>query len=244
MYLRYHILQVKYTLRARTLPQSTLVACMLPQLKPDDPSQVKWYPLRYNALWRTVRSLISRPDPPKHYLRDAIYQHMQKRIDDLVAHPDMYITVKRSLRLPVWDPTLLLPCTRLERHRLVKWRIAWLPPTPSVICQCGSPKANRNHLSQCPLLISHLRSFRWSFSSLVSDPPRDLSIIDTALNHLPRHVPRHLGKWQVLWPALLSLLRRIDEITSTLPFEDEPSPGSKLLEASHSLRHPNPSSLS
>ncbi|ORY94532.1 hypothetical protein BCR43DRAFT_516194 [Syncephalastrum racemosum] len=37
-----------------------------------------------------------------------------------------------------------------------------------------------------------------------------------------------LGRWQTLWPAMLSLLRRIDQVTSEGDFESEP-PAGKLL---------------
>ncbi|OAD75397.1 hypothetical protein PHYBLDRAFT_166643 [Phycomyces blakesleeanus NRRL 1555(-)] len=33
-----------------------------------------------------------------------------------------------------------------ERRRLIKWRIAWLPPTPSVECQCGAIKGPSDNL--------------------------------------------------------------------------------------------------
>ena len=236
---RYHTLQTKFALRARTLPTTTLVVCILPQLQ-KPMSEVRWPALRYNVLWKSVQLLMRRPNPPRCPLSEAIRAQMQSQIDKLVSHATKYITIKRGLRQPVWDPTLLLPCTRKERHRLVKWRLAWLPPTPSILCQCALASANRDHLSSCTLISADLRSFRWSLSALTPDPPTGCDAIDIALNLLPRKVPRRLGKWRTLWPALLSLLRRIDEITSDSPFDDEPPPGSMLLEASNSLSPPPP----
>ncbi|KAI9489017.1 hypothetical protein BDB00DRAFT_771402 [Zychaea mexicana] len=240
---RYRILQTKFSLRAQTLPRSTLVVCVVPHILISQ-NEARWPALRRNVIWKSVQQLMSRPNSPRKPLKEAIRAHMQAEIDKLVRHPAKYITIKRGLRQPVWDPTLLLPCTKKERHRLVKWRLAWLPPTPSVPCQCGSPKANRDHLTSCPLLSSEFRSFRWSLSSLTPDPPTNADAIDVALNLLPRKVTAKLGKWHRLWPALLSLLRRIDEITSDTPFDDEPPAGSLLLEASQSLDSPPSSSSS
>ncbi|KAL1925893.1 hypothetical protein VTP01DRAFT_7261 [Rhizomucor pusillus] len=115
-------------------------------------------------------------------------------------------------------------------------------PDPQRARQCGAihivwyaPKANRDQLSSCPLLQSTLRKFRWSLSSLHPDPSTGAEAIDTALNLLPSKVPSNLGRWKTLWPALLHLLLLIDQITSPTPFEDEPRPGTLLLEASQNL---------
>lgn len=238
MHIRYWVLQTKFALRARTLPPDTLVACVIPQLR-KHPREARWGPLRRNVLWAHVRKhLMSPGDRPRTstaVLWEGVEKLMQADIDKLVNTPDKFVTVKRGLRRPVWDPILSLPCSKKERHRLLKWRLAWLPPTPSVASQCGAPKANRDHLSSCPLLQSTLRKFRWSLSSLHPDPPTGAEAIDTALNLLPSKVPSNLGRWKTLWPALLHLLLLIDQITSPTPFEDEPRPGTLLLEASQNL---------
>ncbi|KAG2222789.1 hypothetical protein INT45_011599, partial [Circinella minor] len=179
-------------------------------------NEARWPVLRRNVIWNLVKQLATGSDPPRKPLNEAIKQHMQSIIDKQ-------------------DPTLLLPCTKKERHRLVKWCLAWLPPTPSVPCQCGSLRANRDHFSICPLVSEQLRSFRWSLSSITSNPPPGVEAIDAALNLLPNKVKAKLSKWQRLWPAFLSLLLRIDEITSDTPFDPEPPPGTLLLEASQNL---------
>ena len=234
MHTRVFILQTKFILRARTLPKSTLVTCIVPQLA-NSWNEARWPVLRRNVIWNLVKQLATGSDPPRKPLNEAIRQHMQSIIDKQVNSPDKNITIKRSLHKPIWDPTLLLPCTKKERHRLVKWRLAWLPPTPSVPCQCGSLRANRDHFAICPLVSEQLRSFRWSLSSITPNPPPGVDAIDAALNLLPNKVKAKLGKWQRLWPALLSLLLRIDEITSDTPFDPEPPPGILLLEASQNL---------
>ncbi|ORZ02741.1 hypothetical protein BCR43DRAFT_417509, partial [Syncephalastrum racemosum] len=108
------------------------------------------------------------------------------------------------------NPILYLPCTRKERHRLIKWRISWLPPKPVVACECGAPAATRIHLfSSCPLILPDARSFA---AMLDPPPPTAANPIDHVLNQLPKTVPLSLGPWKTLWPALLSLLRRIDQV--------------------------------
>ncbi|KAL1925903.1 hypothetical protein VTP01DRAFT_7242 [Rhizomucor pusillus] len=237
MHIRYWVLQTKFALRARTLPPDTLVACVIHQLC-KHPREAPWGPLRRNVLWAHVRKhLMSPGDRPRTStaaLWEGVEKLMQADIDKLVNTPDKFVTVKRGLRRPVWDSILSLPCSKKERHRLLNGVL--LGCLQHRLCQ-PVWRSQSEPGSSLLLPSSSIDSSQILMVVELShpDPSTGAEAIDTALNLLASKVPSNLGRWKTLWPALLHLLLLIDQITSPTPFEDEPRPGTLLLEASQNL---------
>ncbi|ORZ03102.1 hypothetical protein BCR43DRAFT_417059, partial [Syncephalastrum racemosum] len=102
------------------------------------------------------------------------------------------------------DPVLFLPASRKNRHRLVKWRMHWLPSFPLKPCRCGlAPEARRNHYE------SYMPCARLS-----NKPSPNTHLLDAVLNALPRRADKlKSGVWLHTWPALLQTLREIDRLS-------------------------------
>ncbi|KAG0161979.1 hypothetical protein DFQ30_004622 [Apophysomyces sp. BC1015] len=208
---------------------------MIPQLQAHH-SKTTWVKLHRNVLWKEAHKLRDWVDPPKDPIHEALRLAQQRDIDALLNQKNPLVTIERGLRLPVWDPVLLLPCTNLERHRLVKWRIAWLPPTysdPPIVCQCTQLKPNREHFRTCHLTSAAMDNL---VLALRPYPPPDMHLVDYALNLLPRQVPSRFGLWINMWQRLLVVLHQIDQATSVDTFEPEPPPGALLLAAYNKKR--------
>ncbi|RKP34671.1 hypothetical protein BJ085DRAFT_24243 [Dimargaris cristalligena] len=112
------------------------------------------------------------------------------------------------------DPITYLPATRLERHRLIRWHMGWLPGCYKD-CPCGTGHTSRNHLPKYPLIPRPL------FNAL-PPPPTDINPIDFAISSLPTS-PRYPCRF---WAPLLKILLYIDHIYHPdiiLPPEDSDS---------------------
>ncbi|KAI8141560.1 hypothetical protein BJV82DRAFT_670475 [Fennellomyces sp. T-0311] len=131
-----------------------------------------------------------------------------------------------------WDPILFLPASSQARHRLVKWRMHWLPSFPLKKCRCGvsGKTPNRYHfqpltvpLLVCPLVEPAFQRLLQSYNKPVD---RTQHIIDILLNDLPRKAKSlRSGHWRRTWPLLLQVLRDIDVCTHPdTQFDPEPDP--------------------
>ncbi|ORY94264.1 hypothetical protein BCR43DRAFT_552204 [Syncephalastrum racemosum] len=227
-------LQALFIARALSLPPDTLLYSVIRNRRQPSRSFLTspWSNLLRSDTWATYRRFCRNPPHPKaDPLAEALKHHLKAIMDREIR---THVTLERDLTRVERSPVLYLPCTRKERHRLIKWRISWLPPKPYVACACGAPEANRNHLfSACPLILPEVHNFT---ALLDPPPPASVNPLDFTLNQLPKTIPLSLGRWQTLWPALLSLLRRIDQVTSDGDFESEPPAGELLLEASRARK--------
>ncbi|KAI7847012.1 hypothetical protein BDC45DRAFT_452526 [Circinella umbellata] len=130
----------------------------------------------------------------------------------------------------IWDPILYLPATRLQHHRLIKWRTHWLPSFPPKDCRCGFKKAKRDHYEFCPILAIMIQQLEQSIgTSKLSTKAPDQDILDFIINMLPTsEIGLTRGHWRTTWPTLLNTLRDIDILThSEEEFEPE-RPASRL----------------
>ncbi|OAD68533.1 hypothetical protein PHYBLDRAFT_74080 [Phycomyces blakesleeanus NRRL 1555(-)] len=100
------------------------------------------------------------------------------------------------------DPILFLPASRVERGRLIRWRMGWLPGKPKE-CPCGSDHTSRRHLLDCPLVPVAL------FEQLPQSDYDQIHRIDFAITSLPlsSQEPR-----PAYWIPLLTILWHIDVI--------------------------------
>ncbi|OAD79016.1 hypothetical protein PHYBLDRAFT_62215 [Phycomyces blakesleeanus NRRL 1555(-)] len=100
------------------------------------------------------------------------------------------------------DPILFLPASRMERGRLIRWRMGWLPGKTKE-CPCGSDHTSRRHLLDCPLVPVAL------FEQLPQPDQDQIHRIDFAITSLPlsSQEPR-----PAYWIPLLTILWHIDII--------------------------------
>ncbi|KAI9497164.1 hypothetical protein BDB00DRAFT_926056 [Zychaea mexicana] len=112
------------------------------------------------------------------------------------------------------DPVLYLPASQTNRHRLINWRLHWLPGYyPWKDCRCGARAVTRDHYSLvCPLLRPLWQELTDAYGTAPS-VPSGMHTIDVILNKIPRtDVVLSNGRWPTIWPAILSILREIERL--------------------------------
>lgn len=129
---------------------------------------------------------------------------------------------------PRWevDPILYLPATRLERSRLIRWRLNFLPGRP-VSCVCSPHEFRyRFHFDYCPAIPEILFQ---NFPVV----PKNHCCIDAALNALPTSV---LDPIPLFWSDLLQVLWYIESICKpSAVLKEEQDAGTKWAQAQASL---------
>lgn len=106
------------------------------------------------------------------------------------------------------DPVLYLPAASRDRHRIIHWRMYWLPSYPLKPCRCRTiTEATRKHYLDCPLIQVELQTLSQAFNKDTGDD----HLVDAVLNHLPRNLYRlNQPYWRTLWIALIKYLRQVD----------------------------------
>ncbi|KAI9481582.1 MAG: hypothetical protein EXX96DRAFT_482365, partial [Benjaminiella poitrasii] len=102
------------------------------------------------------------------------------------------------------DPILWIPMHPIERSRLIRWRLGWLPGGSPRPCLCGLHKLTKQHVIHCLHMHSSLH-----LPLEVEDP------ISCVLNRIPTRPPRLLHTqtcWTLHWVALYRLLYEVDMI--------------------------------
>ncbi|ORY89517.1 hypothetical protein BCR43DRAFT_417458, partial [Syncephalastrum racemosum] len=127
MSLRSRILQLKFTTRAHALPVSTLLRNVLLSFVRNGALAAPWRLLtKRNYLWVEYAEILELPaaDRPRHPLHHVIANH---RHEELLQRRTRFSSVMRMRPRRLIDPVLYLPVSSRDRHRLVKWRMHWLP---------------------------------------------------------------------------------------------------------------------
>ncbi|KAI8148375.1 hypothetical protein BJV82DRAFT_506341, partial [Fennellomyces sp. T-0311] len=125
------------------------------------------------------------------------------------------------------DPILYLAASSLDRHRLIKWPMQWLPSYPLKDCECGATAAPREHYAICPLLQPMRHELLEAFGT-IPELRKEEQDIDYILNSLPRsNTGLTRGKWKTTWPALLYVLRKIDRLSHPNEDYDDDEPASE-----------------
>ena len=230
MRLRLRILQLKFVARLHELPTSTLLRCVELSFLRRSRTDKQWTALTsYNPVHKVYKKIkknernTSTTDPVKKAIkikRDDEFSHRHEKFPS--------IAVLRNKRMV--DPVLYLPASRLDRHRLVKWRMRWLPPFPSPNCRCGAQEIRREHYNTCYLISFEKEKLIATFGE-IPELPLKMHFVDYILNSLPRHeVGLTMGKWKDAWPALIRYLREVDYLCHPDgDFDDiEPAPEEAL----------------
>ncbi|KAG2223200.1 hypothetical protein INT45_011546 [Circinella minor] len=237
MALRSAILKFKFVHRAISAPASTLlraiVTCFLMEevistdtvngqttttlIINDD----EWKKMQNNILWQDHKILTNQYPLPRDSVAFIVAAHQKIEMENRrTAKP----AVARARHARIWDPILYLPATRLQRHRLIKWRTHWLPSFPPKDCRCGFKKAKRDHYEFCPMLAIMIQQLEQSIgTNKLSTKAPDQHILDFIINMLPTsEIGLTRGHWRTTWPTLLNTLRDIDILThSEEEFEPE-----------------------
>ncbi|CDS14377.1 hypothetical protein LRAMOSA06546 [Lichtheimia ramosa] len=213
MRLRMRILQLKFVLRAVELPTTTMLRSISLNWLEKQRTEPVWREIaRNNPLWKAWRELLKNNPQTRHPVRKVIKQARDK---ELVNRREKFSSVNKLRHIRCVDPILYLPVSSRDRHRLIHWRMHWLPSFPPKDCRCGSPAAKRKHYLTCPLVTEYLQDLTLAFANTQQvSSSSDTHIVDTVLNALPRHYKAlKRSKWLLTWPALLKYLRRVDYLS-------------------------------
>ncbi|EIE83594.1 hypothetical protein RO3G_08299 [Rhizopus delemar RA 99-880] len=120
---RIYILQAQFLLRSLTLPDDTLLTCLLPHIRRSD-SHSCWYKLSKSPLW--AQCLPQPEQLDKRTLKKIQLQFRQDNLNQALSsrHSILLSQCRPTISL---DPILWLPMTKTERNRCVRWRLGWLP---------------------------------------------------------------------------------------------------------------------
>ncbi|KAG2227209.1 hypothetical protein INT45_008453 [Circinella minor] len=212
------------------------------KIKEKKKDQILIHKSREPYLWSDQTKLphnvsVFLPEAPQCPIKDTVKQKRDKEYTDRGKNRKTVQCLRIDRRI---DPILYLPVTSRDRHRLIKWRMHWLPSYSLQDCRCGATAATREHYTTCSLLQHLLKNLLGAFGpipNLVSPQQPN----DHILNRLPRsEVGLTLGKWRSTWPALLYVLGEIDRLShpaDTYNYVEEPAL-EEALQAATSITSP------
>ncbi|KAI9007579.1 hypothetical protein CLU79DRAFT_840492 [Phycomyces nitens] len=195
MRFRKDILVTKFCLRARTLPSR----CLLSLLHQHHRSHSSLVPLSNHPflLDMPVSLNVRSINAVQKYLdscRVSLFATFLSNTTQVLiqaCHPDLGV-----------DPILFLPASRVERGRLVRWRMGWLPGNPRS-CACETDHTSCRHLAICPRIPSEL------LASLPIPPSPANHPIDFAISSLPSSSSAPCLPY---WVPLLTILWHINQL--------------------------------
>jgi hypothetical protein len=124
------------------------------------------------------------------------------------------------------DPILWLPMSYIERSRLIRWRMGWLPggrPKPCIYHP--HDLLTRSHAITC-LNMHH----RLLMPSTVSDPLSYLLNLLPSSRKKPTIQPRSkYSAWFIRWPIICQILHELDYLHHDKTAPEIPPLGTKLL---------------
>ncbi|OAD80286.1 hypothetical protein PHYBLDRAFT_137835 [Phycomyces blakesleeanus NRRL 1555(-)] len=181
MSFRADVLITKFCIRAHYLPSG----CLLSLLHCHHSQSSSLVTLRHNTLLQSIPI-------------DLNFKTDQLRLS---SNQVLFLACRPLLEV---DPILFLPATRVERSRLVRWRMGWLPGTPKD-CPCGTDHTSRRHLAVCSLVPVHL------LACLPIPSDQNYNPIDFAITALPNSSQALCPSY---WVALLTILWHFDKLCS------------------------------
>ncbi|KAG2214771.1 hypothetical protein INT45_011889 [Circinella minor] len=159
--LRTYTLQLKFAARLQTLPKRITTSNPVHQ--------------RFNKL----RNSHNQP-------RDPVATSIkEKRDEEYISRRNEFKTINCLRTKHIIDPILYLPSFSKDRHRLIKWRMHWLPSYPLKDCRCGHQAAHRTHFTHCLLLEPLMQDLLAKFGTIPL-LPHNIQPLDHILNCLPR----------------------------------------------------------
>ncbi|OAD80284.1 hypothetical protein PHYBLDRAFT_160931 [Phycomyces blakesleeanus NRRL 1555(-)] len=189
MAFRVDILKTKFCLWAHTLPSG----CLLSLLHSHHLQASTLSTLHTNLLFARI------PPDLNCSSRIKLSKHFESFRQEKFAHfhlTNTKILIQACRPLLEVDPVLFLSATHIERGRLVRWRMCWLPGKPKE-CACGFDHTSRRHLQFRITIPSQL------FSQLSAPPTDEDNIIDFAISALPISSTHPSPLY---WKALLTIL--------------------------------------
>ena len=149
MQLRIRTLQLKFVTRLQTLPVTTMARAVELSVLWDGRTTLdsQWKRLKSNnPLHQQYHKIRTNPTTTRNPIAAAI---AKKRDDEFESRSNKYKTVRCLRPYRMVDPILYLAASSKDRHRLVKWRMHWLPSYPLKDCECGTVSASREHYATC-----------------------------------------------------------------------------------------------
>ncbi|RKP33148.1 hypothetical protein BJ085DRAFT_13436 [Dimargaris cristalligena] len=216
MAIRVETLTAKYCLRYNSLPPDSLLHLLASVL----------HTTRYASdLSKSPLFCSLPPDPLAKDVRAAIQTARVAHYNSLIPKQVLLKACRPPLGV---DPILYLPSTRLEKRRMLRWRLNWLPGTPCP-CPCGTDETKRRHFPFCPEIPQTL----WQS---LPPHPEGVNPLDHALSSLPKSSKYPCAYWQPIL-AILLLIERL--CWPNLDFPDEDS--GSIWTSSLASRLPTPS---
>ncbi|KAG1152166.1 hypothetical protein G6F37_001390 [Rhizopus arrhizus] len=220
---RTHILQAKFLLRTIDTPDDTLMFRLLPYIRTST-SHSQWYKLTTSPLWR----LCAETDPDQLDQRKfkAIRQdYLQESFENCRTDTNSILLSACRPQLVV-DPILWLPMSYIERSRLIRWRMGWLPggrPKPCIYHP--HDLLTRSHAITC-LHMYH----RLLMPSTVSDPLSYLlNLLPTSRKKSTIQSRSKYSAWFIRWPIICQILHELDYLHHDKTAPEIPPLGTKLL---------------
>ncbi|KAG1207887.1 hypothetical protein G6F35_010928 [Rhizopus arrhizus] len=180
--------------------------------------------LTTSPLWR----LCAETDPDqldRRKFKATRHDYLQESFENRRADTNSILLSACRPQLVV-DPILWLPMSYIERSRLIRWRMGWLPggrPKPCIYHP--HDLLTRSHANSC-LHIHH----RLLMPSTVSDP------LSYLLNLLPTSRKKHTiqprskySAWFIRWPIICQILHELDYLHHDKTAPEIPLLGTKLL---------------
>ena len=151
MKFRARTLQLKFAARIQTLPVSSMARSV--------ELSFLWDKKQPNKQWKTITTnnpihqrynkLRNNNPPTTDPVKQAI---TEKRNEEYTSRRNKFKSISCMRSKRIIDPILYQPEFSRDRHRLVKWRMHWLPSYPLKECRCGYKEARREHFTNCLLL--------------------------------------------------------------------------------------------
>ncbi|KAI9265145.1 hypothetical protein BDA99DRAFT_436903 [Phascolomyces articulosus] len=184
MKIRTRTLQFKFVTRLQNLPVSTLVKSIeLSFLWNKNPDE-HWKKLSArNQFYQLYYKLKKSPKPPNDLISATI---QQKRDEEFKLLKDKFKTISYMRDIRVVEPIMYLELPSKDRHRMMKWRMHWLPSYPIKTCRCGEINATREHYKICPRLQPLLLKLLDHYGT-IPDLKHPVQPLDYILNNIPRN---------------------------------------------------------
>ena len=198
MKFRARTLQLKFTAKIQTLPVSSMTRSV--------ELSFLWDKKQPNKQWKTITTnnpihqrynkLRDNNPLPTNPVKQAI---TEKRNEEYTLRRNKFKSISCMRPKRIIDPILYQPAFSRDRHRLVKWRMHWLPSYPLKECRCGYKEARRAHFTKCLLLQPFLQDLLNKFDT-IPELPSNMQKIDDIVNRVPQsEVGLVLGKWKTVW---------------------------------------------
>ncbi|KAI8967051.1 hypothetical protein BDF20DRAFT_891932, partial [Mycotypha africana] len=201
---RVHRLQGKFLLRSINGPRDILLSQFLPYLRASA-SLSHWYKLSKTPLWQRCCNFHN-PDRIDTRVFNTTYHEL--RVENLQTQRQANNSVLLSSCRPFHgvDPTLWLPMTPVERSRVIRWRLGWLPGgVPKPCIHHPNVMFTRKH----SIICLHMHR-RLQMPCTVNDPISFLlSMLPTIKTRNKQNIQR-FSSWKIRWPALYQILFELD----------------------------------